>query len=104
MEKAYNLVNSNTGRNVINQLVIKGENKVTFQSYDSTIAILDEAKNTLTIGKNWDYSNTTRKWFYEFLRQYARINAKKPDVLRMIAAGGVQGYMAFDVVYDSNMA
>ena len=103
MAKVYNLKNS-SGRGMVNQLVIKDGNKTTFQSYDSTIAILDEGNATLTIGKDWDYSATTRRWFYEFLRQNIGIVCKKANVEKMIANGHALGCIAVKVVYDSNMA
>ena len=39
-----------------------------FQSYDSLIAIYDRDNNKLVIGRHWDYSVTTIKYFYQFLR------------------------------------
>ena len=53
-----------------NQFVIEGQGVTTFQSYDSTIAIID-SKNHLTLGCDWDYSNTTRKHLYLFLNDYS---------------------------------
>ena len=51
-----------------NQFIIYGDGLTIFQSYNSTIAIIKD--KTLTFGKNWDYSNTTRKHLYLFLRDY----------------------------------
>lgn len=53
-----------------NQFLIKTNNKIVFQSYDSTIAIYDENKQTLKLGKWWDYSHTTRKHLYIFLYRF----------------------------------
>ncbi len=53
-----------------NQFVIKGNNgEIFFQSYDSMIARIDE-KQKLTLGSDWNYSNTTRKHLYLFLSDY----------------------------------
>lgn len=52
-----------------NQLIIYGKNEIVFQSYESTIATIK--KGTLTLGKNWNYSNTTRKHLYLFLEDYS---------------------------------
>ncbi len=60
-----------------NQFLIRGKNTLTFQSYDSTIAILTEVSwtipHSLTLGRYWDYSNTTRKHLYIFLDRYCNI-------------------------------
>ena len=55
-------MNSKRGNPVANQYVISENNKVTFQSYASTIAIVDYEKKTITIGEDWDYSKTTHKY------------------------------------------
>jgi len=51
-----------------NQFRIYGEGKNIFQSYESTIAVIED--NSLTLGKNWDYSHTTLKHLYLFLNDY----------------------------------
>jgi hypothetical protein len=51
-----------------NQFVIYGDGSITFQSYDSTIAIIKN--NKITLGLHWDYSNTTLKHLYLFLNDY----------------------------------
>lgn len=51
-------------------VIIDTENDtIFFQSYNSTVAKV--APNGLTLGEDWDYSNTTLKWLYVFLREYA---------------------------------
>ena len=51
-----------------NQFRIYGEGKNIFQSYDSTIAIIE--KGMLILGLHWDYSKTTLKHLYLFLNNY----------------------------------
>lgn len=46
-----------------------GEGKITFQSYDSTIAEIN-ADGKLNLFFNWDYSKTTLKHLYLFLSDY----------------------------------
>ncbi len=61
---------SRKGNPVANQFVITEGNKVTFQSYASTIATVDHNKKTISIGEDWDYSKTTDKYrnmFFEGL-------------------------------------
>jgi len=52
-----------------NQFVILGNGQTVFQSYESTIAIIDQ-ENGLTLGHDWDYSKTTMKHLYLFLVDY----------------------------------
>lgn len=51
-----------------NQFRIYGDGKNIFQSYNSTIAIIEN--NQLTLGRDWDYSRTTLKHLYYFLNDY----------------------------------
>lgn len=53
-----------------NQFIITNGNETTFQSYDSTIANYNENDNKLEIFIDWDYSHTTLKHFYLFLKEY----------------------------------
>ena len=61
------LINSK-GNAVKNQFVIFDNGNIYFKSYNSTIAKITLNKN-LILGKHWNYSNTTLKHLYEFLRQ-----------------------------------
>ncbi len=73
-----------------NQFVLFVERKIIFQSYDSIIAEIDEHGN-VTLGRRWDYSQTTRKHLYMFLRKYSKfvlINSSK-EVKRLIKSGEI---------------
>ena len=63
-----NLINDR-GNYVANQFVIKTTNGTYFQSYNSVVAKVDN-KGNLFLSQDWDYSNTTRKHLYIFLRNY----------------------------------
>lgn len=52
-----------------NQFVLEDNEKAIFQSYDSVIAEYDKINDILTLGIDWDYSNTTRKHLYIFLEE-----------------------------------
>lgn len=53
-----------------NQFIIfGGDAMVTFQSYNSIIANIDN-RGTLNFGNDWDYSKTTLKHLYLFLNDY----------------------------------
>ena len=65
--KVENLTNDR-GNKAANQFVIKTDNAIYFQSYDSLICKYSEGKIYLT--PLWNYSATTRKHLYIFLRDY----------------------------------
>ena len=67
--RVRNMVNEK-GNIVANQCIIEDGNKIVFQSYDSMIVTIDHITETITIGKNWDYSKTTGKYRNRFLSQY----------------------------------
>ena len=71
MLKVYNMESPN-GNKVANQFVIESDDEsiVSFQSYSSTIATINHNDNTITIGRDWDYSNTTRKYRNAFLAEF----------------------------------
>lgn len=62
--RVQNLKSTRTGEKVANQFLIINEtdNTETFQSYDSTIAIVDWNEKTIKIGNDWNYSTTTGKY------------------------------------------
>lgn len=51
-----------------NQFIIRGEGKVVFQSYKSTIAEIEGGK--LKLHSDFDYSKTTQKHLYLFLNDF----------------------------------
>ena len=53
-----------------NQFVIYGNGEVIFQSYDSTIAKINNATDEITFYERWDYSKTTMKHLYLFIKEY----------------------------------
>ena len=64
---------NNRGNGAMNQFILRGDNKVIFQSYNSTIAIVDYTTNTITIFPDWDYSVTTGKHRNIFFTDYVYI-------------------------------
>lgn len=66
--KVYNL-ECKSGRAVVNQFVIKDDNRKVFQSYDSAIVEVKWHSDfcEVNIGYDWDYSRTTIKYFKMFL-------------------------------------
>ncbi len=81
------LINDN-GNAAANQFVINTSKATYFQSYNSVVCKLDGLN--ITLSTDWDYSNTTMKHLYMFLRQngyYTLSSAKK--LRKAIAEGGV---------------
>jgi hypothetical protein len=64
-----NIINDN-GNAASNQFIINTPKATYFQSYDSVVAKIDEKRGNLILSDNWDYSNTTRKHLYIFLRMH----------------------------------
>lgn len=69
---------------VKNQFIVRGGNEIIFQSYDSTIAVVDNG--SITLGVDWDYSRTTLKYLYAFLDEEARyiVNAELKSIINSI--------------------
>lgn len=81
-----NLISDFSGRAVANQFVIYEPNKVTFQSYNTRICVIEG--NNVSLSYNmWDYSRTTLKYLTMFLRQNGWQIKSKKDVEKMIANG-----------------
>lgn len=81
------LINDN-GNPAANQFVIKTKKATYFQSYRSVVCKIDGINIVLSM--NWDYSNTTRKHLYIFLRQngYYNLSSAK-EVRKAIKEGWV---------------
>lgn len=71
MMTVKNMVSPRTGVEVANQFIIEGDGKTIFQSYNSTIAVIDWNEHTVKIGEDWNYSNTTGKYRNAFFRDNA---------------------------------
>jgi len=90
--KVYNIT-SNKGNKIANQFTIHDDyNNKFFQSYNSIIIKIenyfDNSKpNKTYLDKNyWDYSVTTMKHLYNFLRQWG-YDLNKKKVLELIEDG-----------------
>lgn len=79
-----NLTSPRSGRAVANQFVISTEKgNYYFQSYRSIVAKVDN-KGHVTLSQWWDYSNTTRKYLYEFLSEYCGFYALSAAEVRKL--------------------
>lgn len=90
--RVENMLSSN-GNYVPNQFIITDGERITFQSYDSTIIEIDRKKKILTVFPNYNYSMTTGKYRNMFLADngfYGLSNIK--DLNKAIEAGSYNDY------------
>lgn len=79
------LINDN-GNPTANQFVIKTKKAKYFQSYNSVVCKLDGIN--IVLSTDWDYSNTTRKYLYTFLRQNGYYNLSSAKEVRKAIKDG----------------
>jgi len=93
------------GNKVANQFIIRNGNVVTFQSYESTICEIDYLYGTITFGRDWDYSVTTTKHLYQFLRDesfdLANLNNRK-SIQKAIDEGKYTDYWEVNYIDEKN--
>lgn len=94
--KVRNVVNTN-GNSIPNQFIIEDGNRLVFQSYTSTIAILegDGDDQIITFGRDWDYSRTTMKYLNQFLNEFAS-NLDYPCNKKVIEKAIKDGKIIYD--------
>ena len=103
-----NLINDR-GNAVKNQFVITEGNTIAFQSYNSRICEIVKPCGMgfdalVRFGRDWDYSQTTSKHLYSFLRQNGlEILASKQAIEEAIERGHARLDEAIAVVYDESM-
>lgn len=68
-----------------NQFVVETDKGRYFQSYDTIIAFVPYNSDDIVLSNDWEYSKTTSKHLYIFLRDYTNfyVNSRK-DILRGI--------------------
>lgn len=81
-----NLTSPRTGNAVANQFVIHTKKGDFFQSYRSLVAKIDN-KGQVWLSSYWDYSRTTMKYLYQFLRDYGWYNINANEVRKRIKDG-----------------
>lgn len=85
--KVSNLINAK-GNATTNQFIIEDDNgNIFFQSYNSIVCKIDK-NNKVTLGNDWNYSTTTSKHLYEFLKQNGHYKiADRKSILKAIKEG-----------------
>lgn len=103
-----NLINEK-GNAVKNQFIVTEGNTTAFQSYNSRICEIVKPCGMgfevfIKFGHDWDYSNTTTKHLYEFLRQNGLgLLANKKAIEEAIDRGHARHDEAIAVVYDESI-
>lgn len=103
-----NLINDR-GNAVKNQFVITEENTIAFQSYNSRVCEIVRPCGMgydalVRFGRDWNYSQTTSKHLYSFLRQNElEILASKQAIEEAIDRGYARRDEAIAIVYDESM-
>ena len=90
---------NNNNNPASNQFVIKGENKIIFQSYDSIIAVVDYNNKTIELGEDWNYSRTTGKHRNIFFADYVNMSdlATLEGIRKALKNGLCNGWKIFEV-------
>ena len=103
-----NLINDR-GNAVRNQFIITEGNTIAFQSYNSRVCEIVRPcgmgfDTLVRFGRDWNYSQTTAKHLYSFLRQNGlEILASKKAIEDAIEREHVRNDEAIAVMYDNNM-
>ena len=103
-----NLINDR-GNAVKNQFVITEGKTTAFQSYDSRVCEIVKPCGMgfdvlVRFGRDWNYSQTTAKHLYSFLRQNGlEILASRQAIEEAIERGHARRDEAIAVVYDESM-
>lgn len=85
-----NLVNDN-GKHAVNQFLVETTERIYFQSYERIIAVKDNNNGKITLSQDWDYSKTTSKHLYIWLRDYTRHRVSgRNDVAELIENGTIK--------------
>ena len=85
-----NLVNDN-GNHAVNQFLVETTERIYFQSYERIIAVKDNNNGKITLSQDWDYSKTTSKHLYIWLRDYTRHRVSgRDDVAELIENGTIK--------------
>lgn len=81
--RVSNLTSPRSGSPVANQYeIISDDGTATFQSYQTVIA--KKSGYVYTISSDWNYSRTTSKYFYQWLREYGWSGAELVELKKFL--------------------
>lgn len=98
--KVKNMLSNRSGRPIANQFVIQIGNTLYFQSYNSICCIYNKTNDSVTFGKNWNYSVTTRKYLYQFLDENGVTLPDGKSGIDAIKNGIESGWFSYDPYID----
>ena len=81
-----NLSSPRSGNAVANQFAITTNKGTFFQSYRSIVAKVDK-KGQVWLSSYWDYSHTTMKYLYQFLKEFGWYGINASEVRKCIKDG-----------------
>lgn len=98
----------NTAKNQAVMIINTEDNHMeVFQSYDSLICKVDYNKKQIVVSNKWDYSITTLKYFYQFLREYVGIDSSCKKSIESAFKGRKifvdKAQCFFDFILDENL-
>lgn len=62
---------TNKGNESKNQIAVTQNNTTSFYSYGTLIAVLDNNAKLIKVTSDYDYSRTTKSYFYKFLDTFS---------------------------------
>lgn len=89
----------------VNQFIIEDDEKhcVYFQSYSSLICEIDYYNKRIYVYENWDYSLTTVKHFYAFIKEYTGIDIDRKTMNKLEEKKIYNYFNGFFFVFDKDV-
>lgn len=77
-----------------NQFIFREGKTIGFKSYNSVVCIVDIETDKITLGRDWDYSQTTLRHLYQFLHRFTNVYVgneknKKAYIQKLINKGKI---------------
>ena len=95
------------GNQVVMIINTKDNHTEIFQSYDSLICKVDYNKKQIVVSNKWNYSITTLKYFYQFLKEYVGIDLSCKKSIESAFKGCKifvdKAQCFFDFILDENL-
>ena len=84
----------------VNQFAFDDWNKSVFKSYNSICAVIDWKAQKITLGKDWNYSKTTRKHLYAFFEDMGLRDLRNIEQVREAIKNWKDGDFLVEVDYS----
>ena len=93
--RVTNLTSPRTGAKVANQFVINDNGVEYFQSYDTIIAKKND--NVLTVSSDYNYSNTTSRYFRQWLKEWYWTDVEVDNLKKILKNANVGDELYFEL-------